>query len=192
MKLQKGKQPVVSIGIMGQDAGMGATHLAIALSCYLAGHLKQRTALVELGTGGAFRQLSPMGNEDSFLRSKVAWYPSMAPQELGWVYSQDYSYIVLDLGSDSQMGRQELARCHQRIIIGSLSPWRQERYYSYMERMQQEMGEIDMYTFVALFGDRIEIKQCRRTFKVPVKAMPFIADPFHANPETYPFLHSLL
>lgn len=192
MRLHKGKKPVVTIGIMGQDAGMGATHLAIALSCYLAGHLKQRTALAELGTGGAFRQLSPSGNEDSFSRNKVDWYPSLSPQELGWVYNQGYSYVILDLGSDSQTGRQELARCHQRIIIGSLKPWRQERYYSYIERMQQEMGEIDMYTFVALFGDKIEIKQCRRTFKVPVKAMPFVADPFHVETEVYPFFHSLL
>lgn len=192
MRLHKGKQPVVTVGIMGQDAGMGATHLAIALSCYLAGHLKQQTALAELGTGGAFRQLSPLGNEDSFQHKKVTWYPSLAPQELGWVYNQDYGYVVLDLGADSQMARQELARCHQRIIIGSLSPWRQERYYSYIERMQQEMGEIDMYTFVALFGDKIEIKHCRRTFKVPVKAVPFIADPFHVKADVYPFLHSLL
>lgn len=192
MRLHKGKQPVITVGIMGQDAGMGTTHLAIALSCYLAGHLKQRTALVELGTGGAFRQLSPLENEDSFSRNRIDWYPSLSPQELGWVYHQDYSYMILDLGSDSQMGRQELARCHQRIIIGSLSPWRRERYYSYIERMQQEMGEIDRYTFVALFGDKIEIKQCRRTFKVPVKAMPFVADPFHVKTEVYPFFHSLL
>lgn len=192
MKLQKGKQPVITIGIMGQDAGMGVTHLSIALACYLAGALGQRTALVELGAGGALRQLSPLGNEDSFQRNRVVWYPSIEPQELGWVYNQDYSYIVLDLGADSQTARQELARCHQRIITGSLSPWRKERYYSYIERMQYEMGEIDMYTFVALFGDRIEIKQCCRTFKVPVKAVPFVADPFHVKKETYPFFHSLL
>lgn len=192
MKLRRGRQPVATVGIMGQDVGMGATHLAIALACYLAGHFKQRTALVELGSGGAFRQLSPLGNEDSFQRNNVEWHPSIAPQELGWIYHQDYSYIVLDLGADSQQARQELSRCHRRIITGSLSPWRRERYYSYIERMQQELGEIDMYTFVALFGDKIEIKHCRRAFKTPVKAVPFMADPFHADESASVFLHSLL
>lgn len=56
---------------------------------------------------------------------------------------------------------------------------------SYMERMQQEVGEIDMYTFVVLFGDRIEIKVSLCLFRFRRMQRPLLQIDFMQREELF-------
>lgn len=177
---------------MGCESGLGVTHLSIALANYTAGWLGANTALAELGERNGLAQLSETGVEESFYRSGVVYYPSVTSSGLGMISNMDYEYIILDLGPDSRMAREEIMRCNGKLIVGSLKPWRKAVYYDYIKRLQNNMGNLELYTFLALFEDKIEIKKCRRTFKAQVKSIPFLANPFCAQEKEIPFLHSLI
>lgn len=177
---------------MAQTSGMGATHLAIALANYTARWLKAQTALIEFGEKNTLAQLSNEQGEESFCKRGVTYYPAVTSYELGYIYNMNYEYMILDLGADSRKAREELMRCDGKLIIGSLKPWRKANFYNYINNIQKNMGNLEMITFLALFEDKIEIKKCRRTFKVQVKSVPFIADPFCVKEKEVAFLHSLV
>lgn len=185
-------RPRISIGIMGQDSGLGVTHLSIALANYIGGYLHARTAFVELGERDAMLGLSETGVEESFCKKGVDYYPAVSNGDLGYILNMDYEYTIIDLGVDSRKAREELMRCNGKLIVGSLSAWRKSEYYDYIDRLEKHTGDLDMYTFLALFGDKIEIKKCRRTFKIQVKGIPFIANPFCIDEKEIPFLQSLI
>lgn len=192
MKSIKAARPRIIIGILGQEPGLGVTHLSISLASYAAKWLNARTALVEWEARNTLAALSPKEREEAFEVGGVTYFPSIPAKELGLIYSMDFEYIILDLGSDSQKAREELMRCNGRLIVGSLCPWRKARYYDYIRRLQEHTGMTDMFTFLALFEDKIEIKRCRRTYKAQVQSIPFIANPFHIKKEEAVFLHALI
>lgn len=177
---------------MGYERGMGVTHLSVALANYTTRWLGTKTALVEMGERNALMQLSAEGNAECFCMNGVDYYPSTTSSELGYIYNMDYEYIILDLGTDSREARQELIRCNGKLIVGSLCPWRRSSYYNYIKRILKESGNRDLFTFLALYEDKIEIKRCRRTLKAQVKSIPFIANPFAICEKDTPFLHSLV
>lgn len=177
---------------MGSQAGLGVTHLAIALADYTAKRLHARTALAELGERNTLANLWDSDCEDGFSMGGVSYYPSVNASEFGYLCNMNYEYMILDLGQDSKMAREELLRCNVKLIVGSLNPWRKHSYYEYIKRLQENSGTLELYTFLALFADKIEIKKCRRTFKAQVKSIPFIADPFCPGKAEILFLHSLL
>lgn len=177
---------------MGYEPGLGVTHLSVALANYTARWLHARTALVEWGDRCTLRELSEKGVEERFRINGVDYHMSVGTGNMGIIYNMDYEYLILDLGTDSRSAREELMRCDGKLIVGSLCPWRRAAYYDYIRRLHENMGNLDMYTFLALFEDKIEIKRCRRTFKAQVKSIPFIADPFCISEKEIPFLHSLI
>ncbi len=192
IKSIKAAKPRIIIGILGQEPGLGVTHLSISLANYAAKWLNARTALVEWEVRNSLAALSPKEGEEAFDIKGVTYFPSIPAKELGLIYSMDFEYIILDLGSDSQKAREELMRCNGKLIVGSLCPWRKARYYDYIKRLQEHTGISDMFTFLALFEDKIEIKRCCRTYKAQVQSIPFIANPFHIKKEETDFLHTLI
>lgn len=168
------------------------THLSIALANYLVSTLGFKTALLETGERNVLRQLSSMGVEESFRLNNVSYFPQVKTSSLGQIMTRDFTYIILDLGCDFVKAREELFRCDGKIIIGSLSPWRKNVYYDYIERIGNMLENMETCTFLALFGDKVENKRCRRICRVPMKSIPFIADPFKTEKEHISFLNSLI
>ncbi len=192
IKSIKEVKPQVSIGIMGHEHGLGVTHLSIALACYTCKWLHARTAVVEYGERDTLMELSAVGAEKSFRRDGVDYFPAATSGDLGYIYNRNYEYIILDLGCDSRNAREELMRCNGKLVVGSLRPWRKRAYYDYIQRLIKNTGNSDIFTFLALFEDKIEIKKCRRAFKTQVKSIPFIEDPFCVEKKDISFLHSLI
>ena len=168
------------------------THLSIALANYAAKWLNAKTALIELEGRGALAALSAAKDGNEFFYEGVTYFPEVSVQDLGMIYSMGFEYLILDLGTDSRASRAELMRCNGKLIVGSLCPWRKAGYYDYMKRLQETTGYRDMFTFLALFEDKIEIKRCRRTLKAQVQSVPFIADPVHVKDREADFLHTLI
>lgn len=190
IKSIKAVKPRIIVGILGQEAGLGVTHLSITLAHYTAKWLHAKTALIEFGERNTLAALSE--KEREFSIGNVTYFPGVPAKELGLLYSMDFEYMILDLGRDSQKAREELMRCNSRLVIGSLCPWRKAQYYDYIKRLQEQTGKCDMFTFLALFEDKIEIKKCRRMNKAQVQSIPFIADPFRINKKEADFLHLLI
>lgn len=151
-----------------------------------------KTACIEFEGKGALTSLSSAKDGNEFHYEGVAYFPEVSAQDLGLIYSMDFEYMILDLGTDSRTARAELMRCNGKLIVGSLCPWKKAGYYDFMKRLQETTGYRDMFTFLALFEDKIEIKKCRRTIKAQVQSIPFIADPFHIKEKETEFLHTLI
>lgn len=177
---------------MGYEHGMGVTHLSIALACYTSRWLHARTAVVEYGERDTLVRLSDLGVAEGFRRGGVDYFPAATLRDIGFIYNMDYEYIILDLGCDSRSAREELMRCSRKLIAGSLCPWRKRAYYDYIQRLTESTGNSDIFTFLALFEDKIEIKRCRRACKVRVKSVPFMENPFCVGKRETSFLHSLV
>ena len=190
IRSKKAVKPGVVVGVMGQEAGLGVTHLSIAMANYMAGYLKANVALVEFGERGTLAALFEEADEEVYLDG-VTYFPNVLAQDLGYIYNMDFDYVILDLGRDSRSAREELLRCTDKLIVGSLCPWRKKRYYEFIKQIQEHMGNLERFTFLALFEDKIEIKRCRRTFGVRVQHIPYIANPFYVKEKEVPFLHSL-
>ena len=116
IKSIKAAKPRIIIGILGQEPGLGVTHLSISLANYAAKWLNARTALVEWEVRNSLAALSPKEGEEAFDLKGVTYFPSIPAKELGLIYSMDFEYIILDLGSDSQKAREELMRCNGKLI----------------------------------------------------------------------------
>ena len=192
IKSVKEVKPQVSVGIMGYEHGMGVTHLSIALADYTSHWLHARTAVVEYGERDTLAGLSATGVAENFRRDGVDYFPAATSRDLGFIYNMNYEYIIQDLGCDSRSAREELMRCSRKLVVGSLCPWRKRAYYDYIQRLLKNMGNSDIFTFLALFEDKIEIKKCRRACKVQVKSIPFMEDPFCVSKRETSFLHSLV
>jgi hypothetical protein len=163
---------------------MGVTHLSIALANYLANVLNMKTALVEVGERNALIHVPKTG--------RVHYFPQTKGDELGRIRNLDFQYIVLDVGADSRLSREEFLRCDGKIVLGSLSPWKSAVYYDYMKKIEMMVGDLRSCTFLSLFGDSGENKKCRRICKVPVKSVPFMKNPFFVKGDETSFLQSLI
>jgi hypothetical protein len=187
-----GITPKITIGILGCSAGTGVTHLAIALSNYLASDLGKKTALIEMGQQYALSGLAPMGVGEGFAVGDVHYFPHVEFHKMGHIMNQNYQYLILDLGKDSNEARAEWLRCDGKIIVGSLSPWRKNVFYDVTKRIVHTLGDTGKCTFLSLFGDRVDNKKYSRAMRVPIKSIPYIADPFQPEKEVKTFLQTIV
>lgn len=188
------------IGFYGADSGVGTTHLALAAANYIANEWNERTAFIELGNRPCIRALdADAGSAESFLADGVRYYPQTLPERLPELLSIGCPYLVMDLGSGAEVW-QEFLRCDLRYLVASLSPWRIRRAEEFMIGHRREIGagqkdhEQNTY-FTALLtvtGNMYEKRSFRRRYHVPVRTIPFIADPFAPKREHMSFFQELL
>lgn len=191
LRNKKVANPNIVVGVMGEAAGLGVTHLSLALANYAAKYLKRNVALLEFGERGTFASLLGQADEEVH-QDGITYFPDVTPRKLGQICNMDFDCMVLDLGRDSADARDELMRCKCKLVVGSLSPWRKSEYYGFIERMRANVGSLERFVFLTSFEDKIEIKHCRRTFGVRVQHIPYIANPLYVKEKEVPFLHSLL
>ena len=116
--------------------------------------------------------------------------------QLPLLLNGDYSYLMMDLGS-AQSEWQEFLRCDLRYLVASLSPWRVARAEQFMVSHGQPDGIVQMHQnyFTALLtvtGNIYEKKRFQQIYHVPVRSVPFIADPFRLEKDQLTFFQELL
>lgn len=179
-----------TVGFFGADSGVGTTHLALAAAGFAAGERGIPAAVVELSDKPCIAALDVgAGERDFFTADGVGYYPHAAPGRMPELLNGPYQCLMLDFGRKAE-GWQEFLRCDLRYIVASLSPWRIGQAEHFMNLHNQSF-----HYFTALLtitGNVYEKKNFQRKYHVPVRTIPFIADPFWPAKDQLSFFQELL
>ena len=179
-----------TIGFFGADSGVGTTHLALAAASFAAGERGIPAAVVELSDKPCIDALDTRAGERNFFTADgVGYYPRAAYERMPELLNGPYRYLMLDLGCETR-GWQEFLRCDLRYVVASLSPWRIGKAEHFMNTHNQ-----NIHYFTALLtitGNVYEKKNFQRKYHVPVRTVPFIADPFWPMKDQLSFFQELL
>ncbi|MFP3155675.1 hypothetical protein LQZ18_14855 [Lachnospiraceae bacterium ZAX-1] len=146
---------------------------------------------MECGDKNIVKDIAAVGTENNFWIHNVCFYANVEKNAMGAILNQDFQYFILDLGSDSQKGKEEFLRCSGKIVVGSLNPWKRQTYYHFIETTS--IWEINgQCMYLSLFGNKRENKKCRCTYGINMESIPFILDPFQVEPQHFSFLHALV
>lgn len=179
------------------DSGVGTTHLTVATANYVANEWGIPAAVVELASRSCIRHLdTERSGAAYFVEDGVGYYPHVMSGRLPMLLNGDYSYLIMDLGS-AESEWQEFLRCDLRYLVASLSPWRIDQAEKFMVMHTQPDGMEHMHQkyFTALLtvtGNVYEKKRFQQLYHVPVRSVPFMADPFRLDKDQLAFFQELL
>ena len=116
----------------------------------------------------------------------------MTVSEIPEIYDAGYDYLLLDFGILTNQTSGEFLRCDQRIVIGSLSPWKAHSYHTFFQTYLATKKQQKCMLFLALSGEQKNIHKSIFRYPVSIQFIPFFCDPFHIGKDLFPFLHTLL
>lgn len=171
-------------------AGMGVTHLVMSLANYSVSHRRRKTAVVELSGNHAIENLT--GEGESFEWNRISFYPNLTRNRIADIINEDYEVVIFDMGSSYYRIRPELLRCGQKLVLGSLAPWRKMEYIRFV---LEEMAE-DRYARNMMFLTQNGIKKDKKEFEKqvgrPVYPLPYLPEPLLADKSQYEFFDRFL
>lgn len=192
----------MTIGIIGCEPGTGVTHLAIALAGFCGSKLRKKTAYLECHSRNEISQLQTEMNLTSSAKADdllpcfkihdVDYYPRVTSHDLPLLMNQGYVYLILDLGYLGESDFQEFLRCDKKLVLGSLSPWKVEKYREFFRAYHSlvNLGE-GFYYFIQM-GNTIGSQKLLEHYHLSMRSVPFISNPFRIHKELFPFLKELV
>ena len=102
-----------------------------------------------------------------------------------------YPYLMLDMGCEESCW-QEFLRCDLKYVIASFSPWRIRRAEEFMELHRNDDARKYFTALLTVTGNVYEKKRFQRKYHVPVRTIPFIADPFRLVKDQLSFFQELI
>lgn len=192
LRLARRQKERKTIGFYGVDTGVGTTHLTIAAANYAVNEWGVPAAVAELGDRPCIRELDVYDQgADYFEIDGVGCFPQMEPAQMPQLLNSTYRYLMLDMGCEESCW-QEFLRCDLKYLVASLSPWRIRQAENFMEQHEDELLKKYFTALLTVTGSVYEKKRFQRTYHVPVRTIPFIADPFHLGKEHMSFFQELL
>lgn len=176
------KQKTIVIGIIGIHNGAGVTTMAVAMANYMSAFLKKKTAVVECNDTKDFLKMrDALGikdngyhEQDGYSFKKNDFYPK-GTSDIMSLSGNGYDVIIVDFGKEIS-GINEFARCHHKIVMGSLEPWHQESYDTFCGKMQ-EYGGSDTWLHI-LHGDSGSVNISGKRSGIYTMKRPVIDNPF--------------
>lgn len=192
LRLARRQKERKTVGFYGVESGVGTTHLAIAAANYVVAEWGIPAAVVEMGDHSCIRELDADGeNGDFFAIDGVGYYPQTGPVQMPRLLNSTYRYLMLDMGCDEN-NWQEFLRCDLKYVVASLSPWHMRRAENFMVLHENDDFKKYVTALLTVTGRVYEKKIFQRKHHVPVRTIPFIADPFRLVKDQLPFFQELL
>ncbi len=199
MKKQQGHLALQTIGIMGVDRGNGVTHLAIMMGNYLTAKLHKNTAIIEKNNSEAFSELKDSYGENAnenqelnqFKISNVTYYYNIPNNKIGEIFSKNYEYIIIDMGTYKEKETEEFLKCNFMILIGTLDPWKNRKLIHSIERFLA-YGNIEKIKYLVQSGTTDRVRQIKNVYQISMYAVPYEPDPFLIHGCNFEFLDQLL
>ena len=192
IRLARKQKERKTIGFYGVDTGVGTTHLAIAAANYAANEGGIPSAVAEFGGRPCIRDLDLYGQAgDHFELDGVGYYPQMGPADIPQLLNGAYRYVMFDMGCDESCW-QEFLRCDLKYVVASLSPWRIRQAEEFMDLHQNDNSKNYFTALLTVTGNVYEKKKFQRRYHVPVRTIPFIADPFRLVKDQLTFFQELI
>lgn len=156
-------------------AGIGVTHLVMILATYSVSHRRRRTAVVELSGNHTIEKLAKTGGP--FDWNGISCYPNFMKNGIADVINRDYEIVIFDMGSNYYRTRTELLRCNQKVILGSLSPWRKTEYIRFVTEVMGEDRNVRNMIFLTQNGMKKDKKDFKKTTGQTVYPIPYLPEP---------------
>lgn len=181
-----------TIGFYGVDSGVGTTHLAVTAANFAVNEWGVPAAVAELGSRLCIRNMDVCGDGgDHFAVDGVDCYPQMESAQMPRLLNGAYRYLMLDMGCD-ESNWQEFLRCDLKYVVASFSPWRMRQAEYFMDQHENDHSINYITALLTVTGNVYEKKRFQRTYHVPVRTVPFIADPFRPAKDQMSFFQELL
>lgn len=192
IRLARRQKERKTIGFYGVESGVGTTHLAIAAANYAVSEWGIPAAVAELGNHPCIRDLDADGKNDAFFAMDgVGYFPQMTSAQMPQLLNGAYRYLMIDLGCGGG-GWQEFLRCDLKYVVASLSPWRIRQAEHFMVTHEKDQTKNYFTALLTVTGSVYEKKIFQRKYHVPVRTIPFIADPFRLVRDQLSFFQELL
>lgn len=192
LRLARKQKERKTVGFFGVDSGVGTTHAAIAAANYAVNEWGVSAAVAEMGNCPCLWDLNDgRGNENHFMIDGVGYYPQIEPEEMPQLLNSVYQYLILDMGCDERCW-QEFLRCDLKYVVASFSPWRIRRAEQFMELHEKEHSKNYFTALLTVTGSVYEKRKFQQKYHVPVRTIPFIADPFWLGKDQLSFFQELL
>ena len=181
-----------TIGFYGVDSGVGTTHLTVAAANFAVNEWGVSAAVVELGSRPCIRDMDVCEQDgDHFAIDGVDFYPQMESAQMPQLLNSAYRYLMLDMGCDESCW-QEFLRCDLKYVIASFSPWRIRQAENFMDLHEHDHSINYITALLTVTGNVYEKKKFQRKYHVPVRTIPFVADPFRLAKDQLSFFQELL
>ena len=192
LRLAKKQKEHKTIGFFGVDSGVGTTHLAIAAANYAVNEWGVPAAVAEFGCRPCIRDMELCGQAgDCFEIDGVGYYPQLEPARMPQLLNGAYRYLMLDMGCD-ESGWQEFLRCDLKYVVASFSRWRIRQAEEFMNLHEKDHSKNYFTALLTVTGSVYEKKKFQRKHHVPVRTIPFIADPFRLEKDQLAFFQELI
>lgn len=207
---EHGKRPDVSakrrttvIALLGVAAGLGTTHSSLAVSSWLA--RMGATAWVGFSPESSVHERicslldypAESAGTDR-LEAPLHWkgidfWPRPAQGNIAGLLDNDYSYIVLDLGTGGYEGAlEEFTGSDIPLLLASGSPWRLEDTLHWLRRSRLTPREHWRICLPLASRSAAELLVSALGGRVKVCSLPLQQDPFQANGKLVYALEQLL
>lgn len=174
-----------TIGVAGAAAGMGVTHLVMALANYSVSHRRRKTAVVELSGNHTIEEMA--GTSDPFDWNRISCYPNFTRNGIADVINRDYEVVIFDMGSSYYRIRTELLRCNRKLILGSLAPWRKMEYIRFAMEVMGDDRSVRNMAFLTQNGMKKDKKDFKKIVGQPVYPVPYLPEPLLTEKSQYEF-----
>lgn len=182
-----------TIGIFSAKSGEGTTTMALALSAYLSGVKREKTAVVQINDETDFTEISKMyyGIEKTrFKLFGVDYFLIPEISELSYIINGAYDYVIIDFGRDFDFYVSEILRCSMKIVMGSVNLWRYGDYDLLCRKLAKIKGSDKWLHIVS--GDEDDIREHARRTNIAVMQRADIQNPFVMENRQLSFFQKIL
>ena len=180
-----GREPAKrTVGVLGSERGVGVTQFCVALANFISLESGSNVQLLDVSGTGQLACVPVTADKRLF---GVTYFADVDKKQIPALMSRDYDYMILELGSDRSCNYAEFLRCTKKIVVGSFCLWKRQAYDDLMQFVKNEAGYTD-WEFCALFGKKEDKKEFKKRYGVPLRAIPFLQDPYELGREDFLFL----
>jgi hypothetical protein len=182
-----------TIAVCGMEHGIGTTHFALSLSNFLCSKFRKRTAYVELNRSNQIHALADDRDAEMFRFMDIVCYPRAIAEDLPRILAERYTYVILDLGVLASETNRDFYRCDLKFIIGSVSPWKSDRFLEVLESLLYHTNVSQEHILImGNLGSKENLKAFERLSRLSVCAIPVLQNPFQLTTANCTFFQEML
>jgi len=182
------------IGVLGLAPRCGATHIAVAISNYLADTEKKRVSLLERNRHDDLKslitELGGSGTEPAFTFHRVTYVPSGIGISLESMPDLNSDCMVFDFGFDLKASLPHMLLCDIKILVGVEAPWCKDEY-SVIEHLSNSYGLMTSWRLFVNLGNPKLLKGKDR-YGMTACCFPFEPDPVYPGLDTCNILREMV
>lgn len=128
---------------------------------------------------------------EEFTVSKASFYPVVGKESMAEILAKGYDCIVMDFGNAFKEHREEFLRCDKKIVVGSLTPWKQYCLEDFIAESEMITGSSD-WIYAINFAAEREVAVAARSLNRKLLPVPYERDPFFLSPGAMNFTKNII